>query len=461
MPGQKKHLLTRISVLPRLAPMHVRRALLISLAPIVALAAGLTVWSQAPTPRGPFETKPSDPYFAKFNPIKAPEPSGLLLESGDRLAICGDSITEQRMYSRVIETYLTVCVPELSVAVRQYGWGGETATGFLARMTNDCLRFGPTVATTCYGMNDHGYQAYTPQVGQRYGDALTAIARSFKSAGVRVVLGSPGCVGHKLPWSKASSEDMNLSLCTLRDIAIKVAAKEGTAFADVFWPMLTAGFEARRRYGDDYFIAGEDGVHPDWAGGFVMARSFLKAMDLAGQIGSINVDLVKERVSVSAGHELHGLSNGELIITSHRYPFCATGDLNRDNSIRSAMSLVPFNAELNRFVLVVTGTSARNYKVTWGETTRSYTADQLARGINLADDFILNPFSEPFKKVDEAVAAKQAYETHQVKTLFHGEEGRVDMDMTTELSEKVRDRLVQRIESAFVPVTHSIRIRPE
>src|SRR5881394_2466247 len=94
--------------------------------------------------------------------------SGLMLKRGDRLAICGDSITEQKMYSRIMEDYLTVCVPELDVTVRQYGWSGERAPGFLGRMTNDCLRFHPTVATTCYGMNDHEYRPYEERIGQTY-----------------------------------------------------------------------------------------------------------------------------------------------------------------------------------------------------------------------------------------------------------------------------------------------------
>src|SRR5437764_6768641 len=98
------------------------------------------------------EANPSDVFFAKFKPIKAPEPRRLLLKPGDRLAICGDSITEQKMYSRIMEDYLTMCAPELKVTVRQYGWSGEQARGFLGRMTNDCLRFKLTVATTWYGM---------------------------------------------------------------------------------------------------------------------------------------------------------------------------------------------------------------------------------------------------------------------------------------------------------------------
>ena len=57
-----------------------------------------------------------------FIPVQAPQPSHLVLRHGDRLAICGDSITEQKMYSRMMEDYLTMCVPELNVTVRQYGW---------------------------------------------------------------------------------------------------------------------------------------------------------------------------------------------------------------------------------------------------------------------------------------------------------------------------------------------------
>lgn len=69
----------------------------------------------------PWEALPADPYFAPFKPLKAPPARGLLLQPGDRLAICGDSITEQKMYSRILETYLTVCVPELRLQVRQFG----------------------------------------------------------------------------------------------------------------------------------------------------------------------------------------------------------------------------------------------------------------------------------------------------------------------------------------------------
>ncbi|MEO8427676.1 MAG: SGNH/GDSL hydrolase family protein [Verrucomicrobiota bacterium] len=411
------------------------------------------------------ESKPNDPYFAKFEPRKAPVPAGLILRHGDRLAICGDSITEQKMYSRIMETYLTVCVPELSVTVRQYGWSGETAPGFLARMTNDCLRFHPTVATTCYGMNDHEYRVYEESIGRHYRDVSTAIVRAFKQADARVVLGSPGCVGKKPSWSRdahATTEALNLNLCELRNIDIEIALAEKLGFADVFWPMLTAGFAAQQKYTPDYAVAGKDGVHPDWAGQLVMAYAFLRALGLDGEIGTYTVDLRTKKAEVSRGHELLSFKDGELAIKSSRYPFCASGgDLTKDNNIRSGMTLVPFNQELNRFMLVIKNPEAKNYKVTWGAESRAYSAEQLGKGVNLAGDFAGNPFSDAFAKVDAAVAAKQSYETRQIKELFHGPEGKADLEATAALTEKARAPLATAIQAAFVPVTHSIRIEAE
>ena len=197
--------------------------------------------------------------LARFKPLPTPKPAGLVLRQGDRLAICGDSITEQKMYSRIMEDYLTMCVPELEISVRQFGWSGERAPGFLARMTNDCLRFKPTIATTCYGMNDHEYRAYEDRIGKTYREKSTAIVENFKAHGARVIQGSPGCVG-KVPGRNQSTNDtleaLNLNLCNLRNIGIEIAAKEKVGFADVFWPMLVQARETQVKYGPPGSVCG-------------------------------------------------------------------------------------------------------------------------------------------------------------------------------------------------------------
>jgi lysophospholipase L1-like esterase len=435
-----------------IAPTAVRTLLLAA-----ALCAAPGLRAQA----AEYEARPADPSFATFDALKAPAPGGLLLKQGDRLAIIGDSITEQKQYSRFIEDYLTVCVPELGVTVRQYGWSGETAEGFLHRMDQDCLRFKPTVATLCYGMNDYKYRPYDEANARWYRDNYTAVVRKLEAAGARVVVGSAGCVGKVASWVKSASgtlEEHNLNLCALRNIALEISLAEQARFADNFWPMLTLGFSARQRYGAGYNISGQDGVHPGGAGHLVMAYDYLHAMGLDGAIGAITVDLAAGTASASAGHHVDGFSDGVLHLTSTRYPFCAGGAADQDSSLRSGMTLVPFNQELNRLVLVVRGGSAGAYQVGWGEQSRSYTAAELAKGVNLADDFALNPFSAAFARVDAAVAAKQAYETRQIKDVFHGPEGKAGIEAAAARTEAERAPLAAAVTAALVPVAHAIRI---
>jgi len=425
------------------------------------LSVGLSLLLCASVFVQPVAAKTNDSYFAQFHPLPAPKISGLILKPNDRLAICGDSITEQKMYSRIMETYLTVALPEFQISTQQYGWGGERAPGFLTRMTNDVLRFKPTIATTCYGMNDHEYRAYEQRIGDVYRSNQRAIVESFKNHGARVVLGSSGCVGSKVPWAKTNSELMNLNLCQLRNIDVEIAKKEKVRFADVFWPMLQIEFSAREKFGEDYHIAGKDGVHPGWAGHLVMAYAFLKSLGLDGEIGTFTINLKSNDADASKGHEVVSFKDGELKIKSSRYPFCAAGDPAKDDNIRSAMGLVPFNKDLNRLILVVKKGKAEKYKVTWGDETKTYTAEQLGRGVNLADEFQINPFSEAFAKVDAAVAAKQAYETTQIKQAFRSPEAKADMEAIAVKTEKEREPLVAAIKAAFVPVAHTIKISAE
>ncbi len=371
------------------------------------------------------------------------------------------------MYSRIIETYLTACVPQLEITARQYGWSGEKTDGFLNRMEQDCLRFEPTVATLCYGMNDSRYRPFDLTNGMWYEDHYRAIVRKFKEAGTRVVVGSPGCAGKTAAWVDSRSgslDEHNENLCALRDIAIDVAEAEDVAFADVFWPMYQAQVFAPGQHGataeKPYNVAGKDGIHPDWAGHVVMAYAFLRGIGLDGQIADFNIDMKTGEATASEGHEIKPLGEGKFQIVSSRYPFCARGAMDEDNSIRSGMTLVPFAEDLNRFMLQITGLAKGNYQLTWGDESQEFSADELAKGINLAAAFTENPFMTAFDRVDQAVAAKQKYETKQIKEIFHGAAGKADIEKAAADTEVERKPLAEAIASAMVPVTHQITITP-
>jgi len=88
---------------------------------------------------------------------------------------------------------------------------------------------------------------------------------------------------------------------------------------------------------------------------------------------------------------------------------------------------------------------------------------------NLAAEFPSNPFTEAFAKVDAAVAAKQEFETHEMKTDFRpngnvrapSEEVSTQTEKVVKDDEKKHDQLEAAVSAAFVPVTHIIQIEAE
>lgn len=344
------------------------------------------------------------------------------LQAKDFVAVCGDSITEQRQYSVFIEDYMLMCQPAADLRVMQAGWGGEVAHGFLPRMDRDVLALHPTVMTTCYGMNDGGYGAFDPGRGKLYRDTEKTIAQTARKGGVRLfVLGSPGCVdSNTFRGGGQVAEVYNVTLGKFGDLGREVATEENVPFADVHGIMMDVMAKAKAKYGPTYAFAGGDGVHPGPNGHLVMAYAFLKALGCKGDVGTITLDLAANKAEATDGHKVLGCANGAVNLESTRYPFCFFGDPASPNATRGIIEFFPFNDDLNRFRLVVKGAdAAKKYKVTWGAGSKEFTGEALGQGINLAAEFLDNPFCGPFQKAEQAIRQQQDYETPLTKTILH------------------------------------------
>ncbi|MCE0497047.1 MAG: SGNH/GDSL hydrolase family protein [Methylacidiphilales bacterium] len=404
--------------------------------------------------------------------VLTPLRADLVLQPSDMVAICGDSITEQKMYSVFMEDYFLMCQPVEGLRSAQFGWSGEKAGAFLARIDSDVLPFKPTVVTTCYGMNDGGYMAMTQATGDAYRQAMTASVKKLKADGVRaVIVGSPGCVdGAAFLNPKVTAEEYNKTLDALRGIAQEIAQKEGVGFADVFTPMMEVNAKAKAAYGDKYqFVAG-GGIHPGNNGHIVMAYAFLKALGCDGAIGTITVDLGAGTAVGTPGQKIVSCQNGTVEIESTRYPFCFQGDPDKpDQNDACVLKFFPFNDDLNRYLLVVKGLNGSKAKVTWGSVTKEFSAADLAKGINLAAEFLVNPFCDQFNKVTAAVQAQQAQETLLVKFFLHYMPAFKSMapNSTAGLDQVAADgtarekNLFATAAALVIPVDHTIKIESE
>ncbi|MDB6003268.1 MAG: hypothetical protein JWR15_255 [Prosthecobacter sp.] len=392
-----------------------------------------------------------------------------VLPPNARVAVIGDSITEQKVYSRYIETYLLACTGRSDIKVFQFGWSGERAGGFAARLENDLAVFSPNVATTCYGMNDGSYRPYAPEVGAEYEKNMRLVIDGLKKVGVKAMaIGSPGGVDPDYFKKDVTGRDYNDNLAHLRDIAKKLAEENKQPFANVHDTMMSALTKSKAALGKEYGPFGGDGFHPAPAGQLLMAQAFLKALGFDGEIGTINVDM-KGASTASSGHAIKGGENGSVTLESTKWPFVFDADPKSAGSNRSILPFTTFNEDLNRLTLKVKNLSAAKAKVTWGSQSKDFTREQLEAGVNLAAEFTKTPFDNDFAALTNAIIQKEAFETILIKNLVThmrviaaeaAEEPKVAAALV-KLKKKLADEHAKQdanVRKAIKPVTHTIMV---
>lgn len=408
--------------------------------------------------------------FAIASPHCAADPAHLL-RPGDHVAVCGDSITEQKRYSIYMELYLMACQPASNLEMVQFGWNGDTTWGFLERIPQNVGPFAPQVATTLYGMNDGGYLAANKAADriQRFRTSLEGMVKSFRDIGVReIIIASPPPVD-PATFKRNTPEAYNPTLALLGDIARDVAEKNKVQFADVNGVMTDAMKRAKAAKGWNYQVAGDDGVHPGSNGHLIIAYTLLKALGCDGNIGTFTWNCATGRAQATDGHRVIDANTRALEIESTRYPYCFPEDpQERAPTARSILDIIPFNEELNRLMLVVKNAPAQKMRVTWGEHSRVYTAAELEKGINLAADFLDNPFCENFARVIAAARIQQDYETDGVRILLHSlnawakhfpDEAKLDAPRRRMVVQKAADYYAAT-KSLLTPVKHTVQISP-
>ena len=125
-------------------------------------------------------------------------PSTFYLKDGDRVVFYGDSITEQRLYTSFVESYVVTRFPRLNVWFVHSGWGGDRVTGggggpIDLRLRRDVIAYRPTVMTIMLGMNDAGVRPYDAAVFNTYSAGYEHIISAVKGAlpGLRITAIEP------------------------------------------------------------------------------------------------------------------------------------------------------------------------------------------------------------------------------------------------------------------------------
>ena len=325
-----------------------------------------------------------------------------LLKAGDRLVFLGDSITEQRIYTRYVMDYFALRYPGVAISFRNAGWGGDYAAGGLARLSRDVLSVKPTAVSICYGMNDGGYRAFDQGYYDRSMAAMSGLVSELKKAGVMVVLLTPGCVDtDRNPALKGDKWTYNETLDKFGKGIKELAAKEHLPFFDLHSLMLDV--QTKAKTDSPHYTMIPDAVHPQPPGHAVMAYGLLKALGCDAPASSLVIDAAKPAATPDRCRVM------DLKVTNSVVSFTRTDEALPtyfDPEVSAVTNYFPLHEDLNQYRFQVTGLKAGNWKLTVeGLEVGTFTNTVLAAGVNLGP--LPGPWQDLGKKVNGLATAQE------------------------------------------------------
>jgi lysophospholipase L1-like esterase len=217
-------------------------------------------------------------------PLTAQTNNAFFLHDGDApVVFVGDSITEQRMYTALIEAYTLSRFPSWKMTFRNSGWSGDKAwlqlrgADFDTALQRDVISLQPKVVTIDYGMND----ARDGDAGfAKYIEYEAKLTESLAKAGARVVLVT-STPEERFEKNAPAGSSFNLILKKFADGLKDVAAKENVPYIDQFTPFVKAIDDGRAAgvlstdpsANPMLRLISPDGVHPELGGHFLMASA--------------------------------------------------------------------------------------------------------------------------------------------------------------------------------------------
>ena len=318
-------------------------------------------------------------------------------QPGERWCVLGDSITHSGLYHRYVELYYFTRFPTQQLDMINCGSAGDTAPGAVRRLQWDCLDAKPTVVSVMLGMNDVGRSLYNARGttnqnleklraarANGYEQAMRKLTKSLLDSGAKVILIKPSIFDDTADLPKANSPGCGAALAGFADRVQAIADEFKVPTVDFNTP-LAAIIREQQKLDPHFTIVGPDRVHPLSPGHLVMAYEFLRAQKVSAVVSRIAIDAAAGKVGQLENCEVTNLT----VVTNLISFTCLEAALPFpvEASAAPALGYVPFTRELNQETLLVRGLAPGNYELSIdGRAIRSFTAAELADGVNLAGE---------------------------------------------------------------------------
>jgi lysophospholipase L1-like esterase len=325
-------------------------------------------------------------------PLALPAQNSFALHNGDTVVFYGDSITDQRLYTSFTETYVVTRFPLMRVRFVHSGWGGDRVTGggggpIDLRLHRDVFPFNPTVVTIMLGMNDGGYRAYDQSLFDTYANGYRHIVDSIESAlpGVRITAIEPSPYDD-ITRPPTFEGGYNAVLKRYSQFVRELAASDHLTDVDFNTPVDAMLEKAKAK---DPALAQKilpDRVHPGPGGHLIMAEALLKSWHAPSLVSRTLIDAQSSSAIECDNCAVSNLvHNGALTWTETEKSLPMPINW-KDPVVALAVHSSDFVSALDDETLRVTGLTPARYTLKIDSTdVATFTADQLASGVNLAE----------------------------------------------------------------------------
>jgi lysophospholipase L1-like esterase len=357
--------------------------------------------------------------------IASAQPQSFYLKSGDTVVFYGDSITAQNLYNQWVELYTVTRFPNLRIHFYGSGVGGDRVSGggggpIDQRLTRDVFAHQPTVVTVMLGMNDGSYQPTTEAIQTTYTNGyehlLQSVHEHAPSARITLIGPSPFDDVARPAWPAVRYNEV---MRHFADLDQQLAGKFNASFVN-FNPPVVALLE--RAQALDPLVAKlilPDRVHPDFIAHWVMAETLLKGWNAPALVSSVTIDgragQVADAQNATVDHVERG-DTGELRWTEKENSLPLAFE--RGNETQSLLlDLTDIQQQLNQETLRVTGVDAGQYTLAIdGEPVGAFSAEELAKGINLAD--FATPMRSQSQHVSWLIGDRESAHSIHMRTLM-------------------------------------------
>lgn len=406
-------------------------------------------------------------FFPAFAASAPAADAPFYLKDGDRVVFYGDSITEQRLYTTFVETYVVTRFPKMDVTFVHSGWGGDRVTGggggpIDVRLERDVFPYRPTVVTVMLGMNDAGVRPFDPKTFETFVKGYEHIVESAKShlPGVRMTLIRPS------PFDDVTREPLfkdgyNSVLVRYGDFVQELAKKNGLDVADLNASVVEATKKAFALDPANAKNLNFDRVHPGPGGQLLMAAALLKAWNAPGLVSRVEVKVDKDSVSVdgkrtkvSDAKLVDGLPSWTQLDDALPFPIDR-----KDPMVELAVKSSSVVHDLDRQPLKVSGLAEGEYVLKVDDApVGTFTAEQLEKGVNLA--------TQPTPMAAQAAAVHQLTLRHnnihylrwrQVQVPLAGDDPAL-VDKALKALDEVEASVVKQQREAAQPKPHTFAL---